>query len=86
GAPSPEIDHNFVLNEAGAGTTLASATLRLDIETDAPGVQIYSGKPFGIAIEPQHFPDAMHHDTFPPIELRPGITYSQFSTYRFSAR
>lgn len=81
--PSAEIDHNFVLGPSGS-LTLTSDRLRLDIETDAPGVQIYSGKEIGIAIEPQHFPDAMHHSHFPAIELRPGERYSQISTYRFS--
>lgn len=81
--PSSEIDHNFALNSPGH-VMLASETLRLDIETDAPGLQVYSGKDIGIAIEPQHFPDAMHHAEFPSIELHPGQTYKQHSTYRFT--
>lgn len=84
-APSPEIDHNFVLNGGGVAIMLASDTLAMEIRTDAPGVQVYSGKPIGIAIEPQHYPDAMHHEAFPPIELSPGTTYRQNSTYRFRA-
>ena len=84
-APSPEIDHNFVLHLEGQ-IVLAAERLRMDVETEAPGVQIYSGKEIGIAIEPQHFPDAMHHEDFPSIELRPGSTYRQNSTYRFSAQ
>ncbi|MEL7150020.1 MAG: aldose epimerase family protein [Pseudomonadota bacterium] len=83
-APSPEIDHNFVLRPEGR-IVLAADGFRMDVETDAPGVQIYSGKEIGIAIEPQHFPDAMHHAGFPSIELHPGSTYRQNSTYRFSA-
>ena len=54
------------------------------VTTDAPGLQIFTGKDIGIAIEPQHWPDAMHHAQFPSIELRPGETYQQNSTYRFS--
>ncbi len=87
--PSPEIDHNFDLTRrAGPGpaVTLQSDTLALEIETDAPGVQVYSGKEIGVAIEPQHWPDAMHHPGFPSIELRPGETYRQNSTYRFRSR
>jgi aldose 1-epimerase len=83
-APSPEIDHNFVLSGEEPAVSLSSDRVRLDIETDAPGLQVFSGKDIGIAIEPQHFPDAMHHPSFPSIELRPGETYRQFSTYRFS--
>lgn len=82
--PSAEIDHNFVLNAPGKAV-LSSENLRVDIETDAPGMQVYSGREGGIAIEPQHFPDAMHHADFPSIEMRPGQTYQQSSSYRFSA-
>ncbi|MEM6386759.1 MAG: aldose epimerase family protein [Pseudomonadota bacterium] len=83
GAPSSDIDHNFVLSGQNPAVVLASPELRLEIETDAPGVQIYSGKDIGIAIEPQHFPDAMHHPHFPSIALYPNETYRQTSTYRF---
>lgn len=85
--PSFEIDHNYCLGITGEMTeiaTLASDRLRLVIESDAPGLQIFTGKPFGIAIEPQHWPDAPHHATFPSIELHPDQTYSQTSRYRFS--
>ncbi len=83
-APSNQIDHNYSLNEGDPAVTLASDALRLDVITDAPGVQIFTGKPFGFAIEPQHFPDAMHHESFASIELRPGECYRQDSRYRFS--
>lgn len=83
-SPSNEIDHNFVLDPPVGRVILTSDAHRLEIETDAPGVQVYTGKEIGIAIEPQHWPDAMHHPAFPSIELRPGTTYRQFSTYRFS--
>ncbi len=82
--PSNRIDHNFALNGDAPAVTLASDRVRMDVSTDAPGVQIFTGKPFGFAIEPQHFPDAMHHDTFASIELRPGECYRQDSRYRFS--
>ena len=83
-APSTGIDHNFAFDQPVGRVTLASDAHRLEIETDAPGLQIYTGREIGIAIEPQHWPDAMHHPAFPSIELRPGTTYSQISTYRFS--
>ena len=86
GEPSSGIDHNFVLTGAQPAVRLAGPTLLLEIETDAPGLQIYSGKETGIAIEPQHFPDAPHHPGFPSILLRPGETYRQVSTYRLSRR
>ena len=83
--PSSEIDHNLCLN-AGSGPAVIVETdkLRMEVETDAPGMQIFTGKAFGIAIEPQHWPDAMHHPNFPSILLEPGQKYRQESTYRFT--
>ena len=82
---SPEIDHNFCLPKTDETVlTLCGKQLRMELSTDAPGMQLYTGKTTGIAIEPQHWPDAIHHDNFPSIVLRPGETYRQTSTYRFS--
>ena len=86
-APSPKIDHNYCFPNDGqmrAHAILASDRLRLDLDSTAPGLQVFTGKPFGIALEPQHWPDAPHHDTFPSILLRPGETYTQATRYRFS--
>jgi aldose 1-epimerase len=59
----------------------------LSIYTDAPGLQLYTGNhlggitgkrgvPYprfgGVCLEPQLFPDAVHHRTFPSTVLRPG--------------
>lgn len=83
--PSPEIDHNFCLNANGpAAIVMADDGLTLTITTDAPGLQVYTGNPAGIAIEPQHWPDAPHHAGFPSILLEPGQSYAQTSRYRFS--
>ena len=65
--------------------------LTLEIVTDQPGLQIYSGQglqaPFvahgGLALEPQGFPDAVNQPHFPPAILRPGERYSRFARYRF---
>ncbi|NNE81719.1 MAG: galactose mutarotase [Silicimonas sp.] len=84
---SPDIDHNFCFPGTGAIDHVASLRtdrLRLDIETDAPGLQVYTGNPSGIALEPQHWPDAPHHPAFPSILLSPGEVYRQTSRYRFS--
>ena len=82
-APSHEIDHNFCFDGTGKAC-LQSDSLNLWIETDAPGLQVFTGKAFGIAIEPQHWPDAPHHGHFPSVLLVPGQTYRQSTTYRFS--
>lgn len=88
-APSDQIDHNYCFPTDGQIrdiAQLASNDLILDIASDAPGLQIFTGKPFGIAIEPQHWPDAPHHADFPSIVLHPGETYRQTSRYRLSRR
>jgi aldose 1-epimerase len=83
--PSTKIDANYCREPVfGPAAVLASEDVRMDIETDAPGVQIFTQKPYGIAIEPQHWPDAMHHPHFPSICLDPGERYTQNSTYRFT--
>lgn len=83
--PSTRIDTNYCREPVyGPAVVLESDDLRLEIETDAPGVQVFTQKPYGIAIEPQHWPDAMHHPHFPSIRLNPGEAYGQNSTYRFT--
>ena len=47
---------------------------------DCPQVAPYSG----IALEPQHWPDALHHAHFPDIMIQPGDTYRQITDYLFS--
>ncbi|AEF54415.1 aldose epimerase family protein [Marinomonas posidonica] len=38
----------------------------------------------GLALEAQHWPDAVHHSHFPPILLTEGDTYEQTTRYLFS--
>lgn len=45
--------------------------------------QVY-GPHGGIALEPQHWPDAPNHPDYPPITLAPGDTFRQTSRFRFS--
>ena len=72
----------------------------LEITTMEPGIQVYSGnflnstvcdknnmkiqKYAGIAFEPQHFPDSVHHKNFPSVVLNPGQEYFSETTYAFS--
>ena len=85
--PSTSIDHNYCLDGdiTQPAATVISDAARMDIYTDAPGLQVFTGRDFGIALEPQHWPDAPHHDNFPTIRLDPGQTYTQTSRYRFTA-
>ena len=74
----------------------------LEVLTTQPGMQFYSGnfldgtlvgrnrvtyvKYAGLCLEPQHFPDAPNHSSFPATVLRPGEEYKQTTVFRFSAR
>ena len=86
------VDLNWALrpHAAPALSVTAPDGARLQLATDQPGVQIYSGQklqpPFvkygGLAIEPQDFPDAVNHPGFPDTIVRPGQTYRRRSVYR----
>jgi len=99
-------DHNWVLDRHGSGLELA-ARLRdprsgrvLEVITDQPGIQFYSGNFLdgtlvgtsgrtyrqgdGLALETQHYPDSPNHPNFPSTVLRPGQRYDTTTIYRFS--
>lgn len=99
-------DHNLVLS-GSAGTVRLVARLEdaasgrvLEIDTDQPGLQFYSGNFLdgttvgkrgrayrqgdGIALEPQHFPDAPNQPGFPGIRLGPGEAYRSTIVYRLT--
>ncbi len=99
------IDHNFVLDGEKGALKLA-ATLsdpdsgrKLEVYTDQPGIQIYTGGHFdssetgklgapiqkwgGVAMETQIFPDSPNHAHFPNALLRPGETYKHRCVYKF---
>jgi aldose 1-epimerase len=57
---------------------------RVHVETTQPGLQLYTGKPDGFALETQHFADSPNHPTFPSTALRPGQTFRATTVYRFS--
>jgi aldose 1-epimerase len=108
-------DHNFVLNDYhtsdsafGLEESVRTAARLydpqsgrvLEILTDQPGIQFYSGnfldgsftgkrgvvynKYTGLCLEPQHFPDAPNHPNFPSTVLRSGQSYKHVSVYRFT--
>jgi aldose 1-epimerase len=99
-------DHNWVLDRHGPGLELA-ARLKdprsgrvLEVLTDQPGIQFYSGNFLdgtlvgtsghayrqgdGLALETQHYPDSPNHPNFPSTVLRPGEKYDTTTVYRFS--
>lgn len=75
-----DLDHHFVIGGDGLRSVALleseRAGLRIEVRSDQPGLQVYTGNPLGgVALEAQGFPDAPHHPGFPSIELRPGETY-----------
>ena len=99
-------DHNWVLdrktdNELELAVTLyepASGRV-MEVYTDQPGVQFYSGNFFdgsatgkhgkpiayreSIALETQKFPDSPNQPAFPSTRLNPGETYTHTCVYKF---
>jgi len=99
-------DHCFVLSTDIPATRRRAARLHdpvsgrvLEVETDQPGIQVYTANKFsgafaghggviyrqsaGLALEPQGFPDAPHHPNFPSSVLRPGEMYRRTIRFRF---
>jgi aldose 1-epimerase len=74
----------------------------MEVSSTEPGVQVYSGnfldgtltgkkgvvyrQYWGLALETQHFPDAMNQPSFQSDVLKAGQTYRSTTIYRFSAR
>lgn len=74
----------------------------LEMLTTEPGVQLYTGnfldgkligkggvkyaQYHGFCLEAQHYPDSVNQPQFPSVILRPGDTYKQTTTYRFSVK
>ncbi len=98
GAPG-HYDHSFVLNGSGARTLVPAASVAdpksgraMAVWTTEPGIQLYTSQLGGPAatgaagfycLEPQHFPDSVHHPEFPSTILRPGETFRSTTEYRF---
>jgi len=72
--------------------TLSMNGYAMEVWTDMPAVQVYSGagmpapyKPNdGIAIEPEYYPDSPNHADFPSTVLRPGEKFLKYVDYRFA--
>ncbi|MCP2027513.1 aldose 1-epimerase [Flavobacterium sp. HSC-32F16] len=102
-------DHNYVLNGTKKNELNHAATISgdksgitLDIFTQEPGLQFYSGNFMqskntfksgakddfrtAFALETQHFPDAPNQPKFAQIILKPGEKYHTVSYYQFSVK
>ncbi len=99
-------DHNWCLRGASGGEPRLAATLRhpsngrvMELLTDQPGVQFYSGNFLNgtsvgkggllhrmgdaLCLEPQAYPDTPNRPEFPSARLNQGETYRHRSVYRF---
>jgi aldose 1-epimerase len=101
-------DHNWVLRGGGGSMALAARVYEptsgrvMEVLTDQPGVQFYTGNfldgtihgkggkayqhRYGFCLETQHFPDSPNHPAFPSTVLRPGEKYRSATVFRFSTR
>ena len=101
-------DHCWVLNNHDKGMRFAASAYQpesrryLEIYTDEPGIQFYTGNfldgslPMpnggtyahrtGFCLETQHFPDSPNQKNFPSVELNPGETYSSKTIFKFSVK
>ncbi|MGY6696517.1 MAG: aldose epimerase family protein [Roseinatronobacter sp.] len=74
----PRYDHNFCLSDAREALRpvawlSAPDAPAMELATTEPGLQVYDGGPsmFGLALEPQCWPDAPNQPAYPPILLTP---------------
>jgi aldose 1-epimerase len=101
-------DHNWVLDSkdgkvAPAAEVYEPSTGRvLQVSTDQPGIQFYTGnfldgtikgkggvsygKRSALCLETQHFPDSPNHPDFPSTELKPKQKYHTVTIFKFSVR
>lgn len=101
-------DHNYVLNAKGDTVALAARVTEpttgrvLEVLTDQPGVQLYTGnfldgtltgkggkvypRRSGFCLETQHYPDSPNHPNFPTTVLKPGQQYKSTTVFKFSVQ
>ena len=91
-------DHNFVLAGNPCATLSDPVSGRtMQVVTDCPGVQFYSGnfvddagkqgvaypRRGGICLETQYYPDAIHHPQWPQPVVKAGVPYHSETKYIF---
>ncbi|XP_065879127.1 uncharacterized protein [Euphorbia lathyris] len=100
-------DINYALNAPPNGKKMRLAArvsdsrsgLRMDLFTNAPGMQFYTANHFnnmkgkagliyqpaaGLCLNTQHFPDFVNQPTFPQSIIHPGETYRHHVIFKFS--
>lgn len=101
-------DHCWVLNNPEKGKTViakvyhAASGRVMEMTTDEPGIQFYSGNfldgtlPMpnggtfahrtGLCLETEHYPDSPNQKNFPTTVLNPGENYKTKTTFKFSVK
>lgn len=101
-------DHTYVINKGDDQLSLAASIyspvtgVQMEVETDQPGVQLYTGNYMngteigktnkaylhraGFCLETQHYPDSPNQPQFPSVVLNPGETYRHTTIHRFSVK
>jgi aldose 1-epimerase len=100
-------DHNFVLDKHRLKTPIATVTadksgIVMQVFTEEPGVQLYTGNFMGgrntiiggktdekrtaFCLETQHYPDSPNQPQFPSTVLKSGETYKTVTIYKFSVK
>jgi aldose 1-epimerase len=87
-------DHNYILG-SGKGLKMAARLVEpgsgriMEVRTTQPAVQLYTANHLGhtaVCLETQHYPDAIHHDNFPSIVVRPGAPLKETTLFTFLAK
>ena len=98
-------DHNWVLktrgdiNQVAAKLTSPKTGITLEVYTDEPGVQLYTGnfldgtvkgkngisypQRASVCLETQHYPDSPNKTHWPSVILEPGQTYTSHCIFKF---
>ncbi len=82
-----QFDHNFVLSKPSldhisAAVYCTTTDITLEVSTDQPGLQFYTGHGHYFAMETQHFPDTPNQPNFPSTLVKAGASYQQKCWYR----
>ena len=85
-------DHNFIVNDGKVQDEAdlvaycigADSGIKMEVYTDLPGVQMYTGRRDAVCFETQYCPDAVHHPNFASPIIKAGEEKRSLTVYRFS--
>lgn len=101
-------DHNWVLaterslDKVAAKVWSEESGIQLEVYTDEPGIQVYTGnfldgtitgknglqyiRRASVCLETQHYPDSPNKPEWPSVIVRPGETYTSTCIYKFTTK